>query len=45
MHEKIFRQMTDMSWEEFAKWMQDKNRYHWDKQKAEDKRQFEAECA
>ena len=40
MHEKIFRQMTDMTWEEFAKWMQDKNRYQWEKQKAEDKRQF-----
>jgi integrase len=40
IHEKIFHQMTDMTWEEFAKWMQDKNRYQWEKQKAEDKRQF-----
>jgi integrase len=29
MHENIFKQMTEMSFEEFAKWMQDKNRWEW----------------
>jgi integrase len=43
MHEKIFEQMTEMSFEEFAKWMQDKNRWEWQQQKEEDKRQFESE--
>lgn len=39
MHEKIFKQMTEMSFEEFAKWMQDKNRWEWQKQREADKRQ------
>jgi integrase len=45
MHEKIFKQMTAMSFEEFAKWMQDKNRWEWQQQKEEDKKQFESEHA
>lgn len=40
MHEEIFKQMTAMSFEEFAKWMQDKNRWEWHQQREEDKRQF-----
>ena len=42
MHEEIFKQMTAMSFEEFAKWMQDKNRWEWQQQKEEDKKQFES---
>jgi hypothetical protein len=36
MHENIFKQMTEMSFEEFAKWMQDKNRWEWQQQREAD---------
>jgi integrase len=41
MHEEIFKQMTEMPFEEFAKWMQEKNRWEWQQQKEEDKKQAE----
>ncbi len=40
MHEDIFKQMTEMPFEEFAKWMQDKNRWEWQHQKEEDRKQM-----
>ena len=40
MHEEIFKQMTEMSFEEFAKWMQEKNRWEWQQQREEDKKQL-----
>jgi integrase len=42
MHEKMFLKMTDMSFEEFQQWMQDKNRWEWQRQKEEDKKQLES---
>jgi integrase len=39
MHEEIFRNMTDMTFEQFSKWMQDKNRWAFQKQKEEDKKE------
>ncbi len=41
MHKEIFQKMTDMKFEEFAKWMQDKDRYEWQQQREEDKKQAE----
>ena len=41
LHEEIFKQMTEMSFEEFAKWMQEKNRWEWQLQIEEDKKQAE----
>ncbi|MGA2681910.1 MAG: site-specific integrase [Candidatus Bathyarchaeia archaeon] len=38
MHEEIFMKMTDMSFEEFAKWMQDSNRRLFAQQTEEDKK-------
>jgi len=43
LHEEIFRKMTDMTFEEFSRFLQDSNRWLFQQQKAEDKKQFESE--
>jgi integrase len=42
MHREMFRKMTDMTWEEFGLWMQDKNRWEWQKQSDDDKKQSQS---